>query len=382
MPRYQFRYDFSDLDVVYDASRLILSQLSNNFVGTEVDKHRLETFLLTFIPVFFDLNRESFAERMKDINEQSRQTNDSDNEVPSLTASPPGEPLLDTAEHQWISMPPTHDIKTSFKREDFHLYATSNIYCFFRMFQLFYERLRSVKCLEHRVKNDITRSRMAKPAIDLGLVDKLPSEFFSDVGDEANYYKQIVNMCEETVRSELEVSVLEETLRRFYMPDGWHLYSLEKMLSALLRFALQILVSDNKDKSLDIVNLFYKDRQEDETTHEKELTYRRQVERLGREDIFRIRYVSLFLMKGPADIRTVPRAQHMCRFSKRTIRLTRRTNWSQQRNGLTTYPPLVCLTAPKALPLLAYLIYAATCPVSWARAETRTETATHTTITI
>ena len=64
------------------------------------------------------------------------------------------------------------------------------------------------------------------------------------------------------------------------------------MLAAMLRFALQILVSDNKDKSLDIINLFYKDRKEDETTHQAELTYRKQVEKLTKEgDIYRIRYV-------------------------------------------------------------------------------------------
>lgn len=64
------------------------------------------------------------------------------------------------------------------------------------------------------------------------------------------------------------------------------------MIAALLRFALQILVSDTKDKSLDIINLFYKDRKNSETTHQAELTYRKQVEKLIKDgDSFRIKYV-------------------------------------------------------------------------------------------
>ena len=100
-------------------------------------------------------------------------------------------------------------------------------------------------------------------------------------------------MCESVVRNELELSALEDTLRRFYLQKGWQLYNFDKITSATLRFASNILVSDNKDKILDIINLFYKDRKEDETTHDAELMYRKQVEKLSKDgDIYRITYVS------------------------------------------------------------------------------------------
>ena len=351
VPKYQFKYELKDMEVVYDCCHLILTDLHYVYPGNEIDKTRLDTFIKTFIPTFFDIDRDAFEEKMNDIEDASPPTEEAEEEentdaesnalrgrrglnskkqdllrgvldrskpvhnagdsgvttpdvqsngedTPASTGTPTEQPRADPAEHRWMSHPAsgngndTADLNVPFKRDDFHLYATSNIYCFFRMFQALYERLLNIKLREQRVHQDVTRARIPKPADDLGLIDKIPTDYFTDVSPSTNYYKQIVQMCEDVVKSELEQSHLEETLRRFYMQDGWQLYSFDKMLNAILRFALQILVSDNKDKSLDIINLFYKDRQENETTHQNELTYRKQVEKFGKDsDIFRIRYV-------------------------------------------------------------------------------------------
>ena len=319
-----------------------------------MDKTRLDTFIKTFIPTFFDIDRDVFEEKMNDIDDMTPQSEEAEEETntdadagavrgrrggggkkPNLlrgvldrqkpsqnndvadesgTSTPDGQsndedtpastgtlseqPRADPAEHRWMSHPSngnsTTDLNSPFKRDTFHLYATSNIYCFFRMFEALYERLSNIKANEQRVHQGISKAKMMKPAHDLGLIDKTPMDYFPDVSPSTSYYRQIIQMCEEVVKQELEQSHLEETLRRFYMRDGWQLYNFDKMLGAILRFALQILVSDNKDKSLDIINLFYKDRKEDETTYQNELTYRKQVEKLGRDsDIFRIRYVRM-----------------------------------------------------------------------------------------
>ena len=349
VPRYQFRYEFRDADVIFDTCHLILTALHFNFPSNELDKSRLDTFLRTFIPTFFDMDRDIFEERMADIEDGSPANEDNDEEntdtesintrgrrggntkkqdlrrgvlnpskqpgeggdesgvttpdvqsldedTPASTGTPTEQPRADPSEHRWVTHPlsgnETADLNKPFKREDFHLYATNNIYCFFRVFQGLYERLLNVKNNEYRVREDVAQAKLQKPADELGLTDRPPTHFFSDTSDKANYYEQIFHMCEDIQRGEFDHQQFEETLRRFYMREGWSLYSFDRMLSALLRFALQILVSDNKDKSLDIINLFYKDRKEDETTHQNELTYRKQVEKLGKEgDIYRIRYV-------------------------------------------------------------------------------------------
>ena len=331
-----------------------MTHLHYSHHANEVDKTRLETFITTFIPTFFDIDRDDFQERMNDVyddtppNEEAEDdniTNDDtnsgrgrknidnrkqnllrgvlergrqglrdenmldsqetspershDEDMPVSTGTPSEHTTrVDEAEIRWMSHPTTGskapDRNVPFKRDNFHLYASSNIYCFFRVFQMLYERLLNIKSNEEQVKLDVQRGEMEKSAQELNFIEKRPSDFFADVSPSANYYRQVLTMCEDVVKQQEEAVTLEETLRRFYMQKGWLLVSLEKMLSSLVRFALIILVSDNKDKSLDIINLFYKDRKEDETTHQAELTYRKQVEKLAKDgDVYRIRYVSL-----------------------------------------------------------------------------------------
>ena len=354
VPKYQYKFLFDDVDVIHDASHLIMTYLNDSYQGNELDRSRLESFIKTFIPTFFDIDRDAFEARMSDIydeppsNEEieeeavsndeptvgrgrratngTRKTNllrgvldrgrqgqrddsemeskedtpdvSNDEDTPASTGTPNENPRVDEAEHRWMSHPSTGnktaDLNIPFKRDDFHLYASLNIYCFFRMFEMLYDRLGKIKANEKSVHEDVRRAKIVKPANELGIHDKWPSEFFQDISPSANYYQQILTMCEDTMKGDCDGPQLEETLRRYYINSGWQLYNLDKMLSALLRLALLILAGDNKDKSLDIINLFYKDRKEDETTHQAELTYRKQVEKLTKEsDIFRIRYVSI-----------------------------------------------------------------------------------------
>ena len=220
-----------------------------------------------------------------------------DDDVPASTGTPSDHtPRVDESEFRWMSHPSIGsrvDRNSPFQRSSFNLYASLNIYCFFRIFQMLYDRLLNIKLNEQQVRTDVRGAKMPKSAQQLNLIEKQPSEFFADVSETANYYRQVLTMCEDVVKQEEDLATLEETLRRFYMQKGWLLFSFDKMLSSLLRFALNILVSDNKDKSLDIINLFYKDRKEDETTHQAELNYRKQVEKLSKDgDVYRIRYVS------------------------------------------------------------------------------------------
>ena len=348
-PKFQFQYRFADFDVLHDACHLILTHLQTANVFNEGDKTRLENFIKTFIPAFFDLDRDTFEMKMSDIyddtppneeveeesaaeaepsNTRGRRGNQkkatllrgvlergklgqkddveskestpdvqsNGEETPASGGTPTEQAPADAREHTWLSHPKTGnkpaDLNAPFKRDEFHLYATLNIYCFFRMFELLYERLLSIKSNEAQVHQDMERLLASKPADHLNINEKKPEDYFSDVSPSANYYHQILTMLEDVLRRNLENAHLEETLRRFYLKSGWQLYQFDKMLPAMLRFAIQILVSDNKDKSLDIINLFYRDRNNDETTHETELTYRKHVEKLAKDnDIYRIRYV-------------------------------------------------------------------------------------------
>lgn len=223
--------------------------------------------------------------------------------------TPSEETTRDPADHRWTDLP-RGPIKGDepFKRDSFHLYASVNIYCFFRLFETCYSRFKYIKEHEASVHEDVRRAKIHKPADELNIADRKPADYFSDVSLDANYYRQILGQCESVVKGELEANHLEDTLRRFYIQKGWQLYTFDKILNACARFAMQILGSDHKDKSLDIIHLFYKNRKEDETTHDAELLYRKQVEKLSKDgEIYRITYVSLHLAFLTIHIAIQPR---------------------------------------------------------------------------
>ena len=354
VPNYQFRFTFADLDIVHDVCHIMLTQLQYGSISNETDKTRLETFIKTFIPTFFGIDRDSFQARMSDIYDTTPSNEEVDDETganedlgiargrkpaggrksnllrgvlergrpgqkedsvleskettpdisndegtPASTGTPTDRPArVDESEYRWLNVPSTgdksKDYNVPYQRDDFNLYASLNIYCFMKMFDTLYQRLFNLKLNEKQVQEDVQRAIMAKAANDLRLMEKTPSDYFADVSPSAVYYPQTVSMFEEVLKSEIDLSQLEDVLRRFYIGSGWQLYHFERLFTQLLKFALSILVSDNKDKSLDIINLFYKDRKEDETTHNTELTYRKRVQGLVREgDMFRIRHVSM-----------------------------------------------------------------------------------------
>lgn len=209
----------------------------------------------------------------------------------------------DLASNKWIYHPidgnvrQTREVKPNapFKRQTFNLYANLPIFCFFRMFTIIYDRLHKLKQAEASVKDAVRRAKASKPAIDLHLTEKLPENYFQDTSPNADYYRQMLVLFEELVRGDGSVdgAYVEDVLRRFYLHNGWQLYSFERMLGSATRFALAIWNGDGKDRSNDILQLFTKDRKKTETTHGDELMYRRQVEKYIKEgDIYRIAYVS------------------------------------------------------------------------------------------
>lgn len=124
------------------------------------------------------------------------------------------------------------------------------------------------------------------------MIDRHPSDFFGDTSANANYYSQVLAMMEEQLR-EGGPSELEETLRRYYLPVGWRLYSFDKLIASIVRFATAVVGGDSKDKTWDVYQLFRKDRTKNETTRRDELNYRKQVEKHVKEgDVYRVVYVS------------------------------------------------------------------------------------------
>ncbi|KAI4716895.1 hypothetical protein E4T48_06933 [Aureobasidium sp. EXF-10727] len=180
-----------------------------------------------------------------------------------------------------------------YSRTKFMLYGNATIYCFIRVFIFLYERLNNIKQAEADAHTTVDRAMAPKPATELGIIDKLPTDFFTDVSESSNFYRQILGMFEDLIKGDMDMAHIEETLRRYYLQCGWQLYSFDKLLGALVRFAIGMLGSESgKDKSWDILQLFRKDRAKDETSFQDEMNYRKQTEKYTKDlDIYGISFV-------------------------------------------------------------------------------------------
>lgn len=179
-------------------------------------------------------------------------------------------------------------------RDVYHFWANTPIYCFARLFLMLYERLTKLKSAEVTVRQSVQNAQKVKPAIELGIVDKIPADYFNDTSPDASYYPQMLSKFEELLRGEIDQTEVEETLRRYYLQAGYQLYPLEKIVTTLTRDALQTMNGDGKDKSADVYALFKKDRVKDKTSAQQQTDYRKAVEKMVKDsEVYRIDFVRL-----------------------------------------------------------------------------------------
>lgn len=151
------------------------------------------------------------------------------------------------------------------QRSSYRMWANTPMYCFLRMFLFLYERLHKLKASEQECRDIVRHAKKPKAAIELGIVDKLPSDFFSQTDDRANYYDQVMQKFADVLTGDMDFvnDGVEDLLRRFYLQAGYPLYAFEKMIQALSRYSTQVATPEqngNKEKSYEVYNLFKKDR--------------------------------------------------------------------------------------------------------------------------
>lgn len=350
-PDYQFSFSFKDEDVLLDVTRLMLTFADNN---NGADFVKVVPFIKEFVPLFFGLDAAKFEQQVhtsgrdtpndsgedtpsadEDVSQRSQKPKKGDlrrdvldprsksrkdkedsvasasrDSTPEIASGVEDEAAADSSHSntredrtssRWVeySAVPTafgdkeFEHEEPYRRVEFNMYANGSIYYFFRMFVMLYERLLKLKETEDEVRRIITRAKEPKAAQRLKMLDKQPEDFFKDTSATANYYSQVLDMFHDQIVGDVDMNFIEETLRRYYLQTGWLLYSFDRLLSSLVRFALSVVSQDNKDKSLDIYNLFRKDRANETTTHKNELSYRQNVEKHAKDaDTYRITYVS------------------------------------------------------------------------------------------
>lgn len=346
LPNWHFAYSCEDKQILRDSAGLVILYAEQNYSTEHPTLVRSIKELLT---LFFklaedELDQEAFTADMdvdmegsdvgasprqrptkakhgllRGVLDKGRRPRDADDSESRSRQSTPDEPLAEMTDggpstvqqgsdeqptqQKWFTHPTADNLldgnniqpNEPYKRTTYNMYTNANIYCFMRLFGILVERLEKIKLNEDNVREDVKFQKEKKSARELGWIAKEPTQYFGNTDADANYYTQMLDFFKGMVRQEIDSQTVEDTLRRYYLQDGWQLYSLDKLLSALNKFAMSIFFPDAKEKTPDIYALFKKDRQKGEIiTHKEEVHYRRSVDRLAREgEIYRIAWVCL-----------------------------------------------------------------------------------------
>jgi paired amphipathic helix protein Sin3a len=180
-----------------------------------------------------------------------------------------------------------------FKREWYSLYSNQNIFVFFSVFQALYRRLKEIKDSEDEARQEGIKARQPKPAKEIGLIEDK-----SDVDmavDGESYYSRTLSLVEELIQGEVDQASYEDFLRRNYLKKGWQLYSITDLLKTLCRLGGLCVSTDNKEKTADLIEQFYHDRESKETSYNTEINLRKQADKYIKDgELFLIRWVCDF----------------------------------------------------------------------------------------
>jgi paired amphipathic helix protein Sin3a len=192
-----------------------------------------------------------------------------------------------------------------FKRRWYSLYSNSTIYVFFSIFQTLYRRLKEVKESESDAIADANRAKSAKPAKVIGLLDEKTDYFLADDSEET-YYSKTLAIVEDFITGDLEEAKYQDYLRHVYLKKGWQLYTITDLLKSLCRQGVACSSNDVKEKTPDLLEQFYHDRESKETSFNTEINLRKQADKYIKEgELFLIRWVCILPCPLPCIILTL-----------------------------------------------------------------------------
>ncbi|KAF8899118.1 hypothetical protein BD779DRAFT_61530 [Infundibulicybe gibba] len=203
----------------------------------------------------------------------------------------------------WInedSLPRTSD--SVMAAADRPFFANTTFYTLLRLLQLLYSRLSMCKDIGLELAAQKHAPLLANPiAIELGLDDAngpsaIITQTMSALGDHgasgaANVaYIYLLNACEKLFDGEMDNPTFEEHMRWFFGNRAYHLYSLDRVITALVKY-VQTILSDNKCQ--EIWSLLQTIHCAEELSNQDVIRYRRAAENhVGQDDhLYRLQWI-------------------------------------------------------------------------------------------
>ncbi|KAI8885789.1 hypothetical protein K501DRAFT_179122 [Backusella circina FSU 941] len=141
------------------------------------------------------------------------------------------------------------------KRVVYSLFCNTTFYCFFRLYQMLYERLYKLKQLEEKMKEHPNMGkRINKVARDLGLY----SSRFDDLEIENGYYQTVLDLIDRFFDGDIDQQLFEEHTRYIFVTDGYLLFTVDKLAHAVVKQIQAITVDP---KSVELIRLFRSDQE-------------------------------------------------------------------------------------------------------------------------
>ncbi|KAL9544533.1 hypothetical protein MBANPS3_007578 [Mucor bainieri] len=172
----------------------------------------------------------------------------------------------------------------------YNLFGNTTFYCFFRLFQVCYERLYHMKLLDRAYRTKDTEGKVGaearaakaatKAALDLGKCSMDYNGVHLDF--KRGYYAALLTLIDRYFDDAFDQTVFEECTRYVFGNKAYVLFTIDKLMQSIMRQLHQI-VTDTKAQK--ILSLFNKSHEHEKSTPELIQAYRAQVaDALGHDD--------------------------------------------------------------------------------------------------
>lgn len=145
---------------------------------------------------------------------------------------------------------------------------------------MLYHRLQTLKLAAAEMAANHQPARLNPIAVELGISTPLP---IIDISASDNkhaaegYYAHLLELCERYFEQEIDQGTYEENLRMMWGTKAFPLFTVDKMVSALIKHVHSI---NGEAKCQDMLLLLERDRQRGTTTLRQQIAYRMEAESL------------------------------------------------------------------------------------------------------
>ncbi|KAI7907495.1 uncharacterized protein BX663DRAFT_424720 [Cokeromyces recurvatus] len=306
----QLIYEFKSKKVFKDVTRVLYSYFDRQTLYGHEDCEIMKAFIEMFLPIFFDVpdvlpepKQDSVTdisleeeeeeegrgggeeEEREDIDgnetmeDEDEEDNDTQNSYDSTDTSLKKQKIIvkeDNNEEEEEMMDPHKEQKI------YNFFGNPTFYCFFRLFQMCYERLYKMKQIDRDYRYNGEKAKlMTKAALELNITSATFNSIKMDF--KTGYYKTLLDLIDKFFDDEIDQHVFEECTRYLFGNQAYILFTIDKLMLAIMR-QLHYIVTDPKAQEL--LSFFKKNHEYEKMKPELTQAYRLEVtEALGEDDV-------------------------------------------------------------------------------------------------